>query len=82
MIRFMTAHAFATTNNVNKSFEKLQKLNKKTGPGKKATENRGRENLTSWFPPVNIMEIIWDLTIRGCRTIVLKFSSPELISFI
>ena len=82
MIRFMTAHAFATTNNVNKSFEKLQKLNKKTGPGKKSNRKQGRENLTSWFPPVNTMEVIWDLTLRGYRTIVLKFSSPELISFI
>ena len=35
MIRFMTAHAFATTNNVNKSFEKLQKLNKKPDQAKK-----------------------------------------------
>ena len=41
MIRFMTAHAFATTNNVNKSFEKLQKLNKKNRTRQKSNRKQG-----------------------------------------
>ena len=45
MIRFMTAHAFATTNNVNKSFEKLQKLNKKKPEQAKKQQKTGDEKI-------------------------------------